>query len=1272
MATTDKKDPHKLQYSQLYGNEPLVVTVSGEISSTAKARDTFSINFSDNIRRSDTDEASANNSKQSVKPIMDSNGNQIAYGYVDANEDKITYVLLPIVENESNIKFSTSNYFYPQIMKFPNSGTSDAVITVGDQTKHFPLNIQYDNLQQNDAQYGFSARIYDIDFSNGKYKVNVYLNAQNKPLDNQQIEIWARGDNNTDLNPKNSTFQVYRVKDGKTLNESLIPNYSEYEDITNQLKISTNEADADTPGVLYYDAASNTAKINFGGKQDSNAYILHFEGQSPVKNGKVHPGMNMHIYASKKYLNFTFGDLPAKTSASGQTADQLAIVRFKGDASVAKNIQLPKSNINEGVANQAITFDQLASIVSELKQQHLNVISVTNNSTGQTLAQGENVDWQKVFGNYDSDKYSAQTFTITVGAQKQKATVTFVDDTTEQNLTVKHLTGNGGTTDPYRTTQDLENYENQGYEFVSDGYPKTGVQYDQDYNTDQNYTVHLKHGETTVSETTPGTVGQPINPKDPTGPKYTTEMGKDALKHDVTQTIEYVYADGKATKQPTSTKRLQFTATKTIDKVTGKVLKTEWSPAQNFATVKSPAIDGYTPDIKQVTDTNIDHNHGDLKHVVKYSPNDQTIMVTYIDDNAKTDQSLATKTLTGKSDTTSSYTTAQSITDYENKGYELVSDETQGKTLTFDHDDQKKQTYVVHLKHGIQTVTATDNRQPGKAINPQDPNGAKYPNEVDKNSLTRTVNRTIKYVYADGTQKPTSHNDSLTYTGTVKVDKVTGQIVSGSETWDQPKDFKTIASPTIKGYTPSRTSVTNKQVAYNSDPINETVTYKPDDQKATVTFIDDNTGKTIKPVPLTGHTNEIDPYRTTTDVQNYKNQGYEVVSDNYPTTGVKYDTNDQTDQKFEVHLKHGVTTVDEQHPGTPGQLINSKDPNGPKYSGETGKQALGHDVTQTIKYVLADGEPAEATKVQTLHYSARKTIDKVTGKVIRTDWSAPQSYPVVKTPKKAGYTPDLTVITDSNIPYDHLAISHIVIYRGDPQTMTIKYVDDTTGDTLTTVTKHGTSDEKTGYQTTTELGKLLAQHYVLVNDPTNGQELVFDHQDQVDQNYVIHVKHGTKQVSRTSQHSRTINFVDRQTGRQLRPSIVQTITMTQVGTEDLVTKQITWDPVAPQTFSSLTVPEIPGYQVVGSPIVGPATVQFTDQDLTVNVEYDAVPVAKNNSNAATGIINPAESDRIYSQANSMNSQQLPQTGNRDQTALVGLGLASLVGLFGIGRKKKEN
>ncbi|KRM73874.1 cell surface protein [Limosilactobacillus coleohominis DSM 14060] len=102
------------------------------------------------------------------------------------------------------------------------------------------------------------------------------------------------------------------------------------------------------------------------------------------------------------------------------------------------------------------------------------------------------------------------------------------------------------------------------------------------------------------------------------------------------------------------------------------------------------------------------------------------------------------------------------------------------------------------------------------------------------------------------------------------------------------------------------------------------------------------------------------------------------------------------------------------------------------------------------------------------------------------------------------------------------------------------------------------------------------------------------------------------------------------------------------------------------------MPEIPVYRVLGSSIVGPATVQFTDQDMTVNVEYDAVPVAENNPNTVIGITYPAETQRIYSQANSTNSQQLPQTGNRDQTALVGLSLVSLVGLFGISREKKKN
>ncbi len=490
---------------------------------------------------------------------------------------------------------------------------------------------------------------------------------------------------------------------------------------------------------------------------------------------------------------------------------------------------------------------------------------------------------------YNSDPLTEK---VTYNADAQKATVYFVDDETGKTIFHKDIQGHTDEKESYRTADDITSLENKGYEFVSDGYPTQGFTYDNDDQAQQTFTVHFKHDHTTVDEQHPGTLGQPINPNDPDGPKYTAAMTKDALGHDVTQTIKYVYADGKQAK-PTSTKTLHFTATKTIDKVTGNVLKTEWSKAQNFTTVKSPSIPGYTPDFSQFADVNIDHKHEDLNHVVTYTPNDQTIVVKYIDD---TTGKTTSKTITGKSDTKSEYTTAQTITDYQNAGYELVSDPTNGQAMTFDHDDANDQTYEVHLKHGIETITADQDRQSGTPINANDLKGAKYPAGVDKNSLTKTVDRIINYVYANGTQAKPTHPDSLTFTATVKVDKVTGKIVPDSESWSKPKDFNSVDSPTIKGYTADKVSVANTNIPYDHDAITETVTYNPDVQKATVNFIDDTTGKTINPVSLKGYTAETDSYRTAKDITILENKGYVLVKDNYPTDGVVYDNDDDKDR----------------------------------------------------------------------------------------------------------------------------------------------------------------------------------------------------------------------------------------------------------------------------------------------------------------------------------------------------------------------------------------
>ena len=131
---------------------------------------------------------------------------------------------------------------------------------------------------------------------------------------------------------------------------------------------------------------------------------------------------------------------------------------------------------------------------------------------------------------------------------------------------------------------------------------------------------------------------------------------------------------------------------------------------------------------------------------------------------------------------------------------------------------------------------------------------------------------------------------------------------------------------------------------------------------------------------------------------------------------------------------------------------------------------------------------------------------------------------------------------------------------------------------------------------------------------------------------------------------------------------MQTKTSTQTGTQDLVTNEIVWDPIDTQTFASLTVPVVNGYQACQL-TVSAAEVAFTDQDSTVNVEYDRLP-SRGTATAQTGSQSVTANDQ--GQQAKGHQQALPQTGNDSSAAIGALGLASLVGLLGLSRKKKQN
>ena len=238
-------------------------------------------------------------------------------------------------------------------------------------------------------------------------------------------------------------------------------------------------------------------------------------------------------------------------------------------------------------------------------------------------------------------------------------------------------------------------------------------------------------------------------------------------------------------------------------------------------------------------------------------------------------------------------TTGNTIKQYEEKHYKLVSDSTKGQDLIFDHNDQTDQSYEVHFVHGTHTI-------------------------LDKKSITET----ITYRMSDGSKAPDKVEKQAEFNRVGKHDDVTN-----TDTWDkwQPnkQSFSAVSTPEVKGYTPDLKSVEAKTVTSGDKDITITITYTPDKQKAKVVFIDDTTKKILDTHDLIGVTNGHEKYNPSEEIEKFIHDNYVFVSSDYPEKGFTYDNNDDQDQVFEVHLKERPTESD-----TPTILGNTEDNGG--------------------------------------------------------------------------------------------------------------------------------------------------------------------------------------------------------------------------------------------------------------------------------------------------------------------------------------------------------
>ena len=231
-------------------------------------------------------------------------------------------------------------------------------------------------------------------------------------------------------------------------------------------------------------------------------------------------------------------------------------------------------------------------------------------------------------------------------------------------------------------------------------------------------------------------------------------------------------------------------------------------------TTDVPEIPGYHAEVPNVTP---DNPLEDTK--VVYVKNTQVIDLVYVD--TKTNTTLTTQNDVAHGDSGSTIPTSvtdtlkSTIKSYLDKGYVIDPDKVSGTVPnTFDFSDQaangadkEHQVVTIYLTHGTVTVTGNDPKTPGEPINPEDPNGSKYPSEAGKDNLVISSQNIIHYYDEAGNKlrddKVTT--DDSTLTREVTIDKVTSDVISTGK-WTGGKKYENVNTPVVNGYYTDRVS----------------------------------------------------------------------------------------------------------------------------------------------------------------------------------------------------------------------------------------------------------------------------------------------------------------------------------------------------------------------------------------------------------------------------------------------------------------------------------
>ena len=607
---------------------------------------------------------------------------------------------------------------------------------------------------------------------------------------------------------------------------------------------------------------------------------------------------------------------------------------------------------------------------------------------------GYDAETKTINPNDDNDLDAVGTDSnVVIEKENQKAVIRYVSTNGNRVLTTDEVTGKSGEAIAYSTTSQINEFKKQGYNLVSDEFTAGGAKiYDYDTARDQVYTVTLSERVEPVSPDNPTPQpNTPVNPGQPDSPRWPGTVENLDNKESVSRTIHYVYEDGSKAKDDV-VETLQFKRWSNVNLVTGHIDFQDWTTNDDtFDKVVSPTIAGYTADKSEIPAVSgVQAKDQDRVETVTYRKDAQKAVIRYVSTNGN--RVLTTDEVTGKSGEAIAYSTTSQINEFKKQGYNLVSDEfTAGGAKVYDYDTARDQVYTVTLSERVEPVNPDNpTPQPNTPVNPGQPDTPNWPGTVENLDNKESVSRTIHYVYEDGSKAKDDVVETLNFKRWSRINLVTGQIFF--QDWTTNDDtFDKVVSPTIAGYTADKSEIpaVSGVQAKDQDRV-ETVTYRKDAQKAVIRYVSTNGNRVLTTDEVTGKSGEAIAYSTTSQINEFKKQGYNLVSDEFTAGGAKiYDYDTARDQVYTVTLSERVERVTPKDPKPqPETPVNPGQPNTPNWPRTVERmEKLTQTITRRINFrYLKNGKAAYGTIDQHISYERNALVNLVSGDINYEQW----------------------------------------------------------------------------------------------------------------------------------------------------------------------------------------------------------------------------------------------------------------------------------------------